>query len=78
MHQRVARKIQNSKQGSDGTVEIDSNEQHRLNVTIEQCKIIYNTLINKGMVMEQARMVFYIILTMMTEWIWSGTLYAFI
>ena len=66
---------QNSKQGSDGIVEIDSNEQHRLNVTMKQCKIIYNTLINKGIAPEQARMV--LPQSMMTEWIWSGTLYAF-
>ena len=66
---------QNSKQGSDGTVSIDSNEQHRLDMTMEQCKIIYNSLIGKGIAPEQARMV--LPQSMMTEWIWSGTLYAF-
>ena len=66
---------QNSKQGSDGTVSIDSNEQHRLDMTMEQCKIIYNSLIGKGIAPEQARMV--VPQSMMTEWIWSGTLYAF-
>ena len=66
---------QNSKQGSDGTVSIDSNEQHRLDLTMEQCKIIYNSLIGKGIAPEQARMV--LPQSMMTEWIWSGTLYAF-
>ena len=48
---------QNSKQGSDGTVSIDSNEQHRLDMTMEQCKIIYKSLIGKGIAPEQARMV---------------------
>ena len=66
---------QNSKQGSDGAVSIDSNEQHRLDMTMEQCKIIYNSLIGKGIAPEQARMV--LPQSMMTEWIWSGTLYAF-
>ena len=75
MNKRMERKTQNSKQGSDGIVEIDSNEQHRLNVTMEQCKIIYNTLINKGIV--QRTSTYGITQSMMTEWIWSGTLYAF-
>jgi len=66
---------QNSKQGSDGVVDLDSNEKHRLEMTMQQCKIIYNTLINKGIAPEQARMV--LPQSMMTEWIWSGTLYAF-
>ena len=66
---------QNSKQGSDGTVSIDSNEKHRLDMTMEQCKIIYNSLIGTGIAPEQARMV--LPQSMMTEWIWSGTLYAF-
>ncbi len=66
---------QNSKQGSDGTVSIDSNEKHRLDTTMEQCKIIYNSLIGKGIAPEQARMV--LPQSMMTEWIWSGTVYAF-
>ena len=66
---------QNSKQGSDGTVSIDSNEKHRLDMTMEQCKIIYNSLIGKGIAPEQARMV--LPQSMMTELIWSGTLYAF-
>ena len=66
---------QNSKQGSDGTVSIDSNEKHRLDMTMEQCKIIYNSLIGKGIAPEQARMV--LPQSMMTEWIWSGTLFGF-
>ena len=66
---------QNSKQGSDGTVSIDSNEQHRLDMTMQQCKIIYKALIEKGIAPEQARMV--LPQSMMTEWIWSGNMYAF-
>ena len=68
-------KPQNSKQGSDGTVELDKNEIHRLDTTMQQCLIIYNTLIEKGVAPEQARMV--LPQSMMTEWIWSGSVYAF-
>jgi thymidylate synthase (FAD) len=57
----------NSKQGSDGTVELGE--------TIESCLILYNTLIQKGVAPEQARMV--LPQSMMTEWYWSGTVYAF-
>ena len=42
---------------------------------MQQCKIIYKALIDKGVAPEQARMV--LPQSMMTEWIWSGTLYAF-
>ena len=42
---------------------------------MQQCKIIYKALIEKGIAPEQARMV--LPQSMMTEWIWSGTLYAF-
>ena len=68
-------KPQNSKQGSDGTVELDKNEIHRLDTTMQQCLIIYNTLIEKGVAPEQARMV--LPQSMMTEWIWAGAVYAF-
>jgi thymidylate synthase (FAD) len=64
-----------SKQGSDGVVELDGNEKHRLETTMQQCLIIYNTMIDKGIAPEQARMV--LPQSMMTEWYWSGTLYAF-
>ena len=57
------------------TVSIDSNEKHRLDMTMEQCKIIYNSLIGKGIAPEQARMV--LPQSMMTEWYWSGSLIAF-
>ena len=65
----------NSKQGSDGEVELNKNEQHILDTTMEQCILIYNNMIAKGVAPEQARMV--LPQSMMTEWFWSGTLYAF-
>jgi len=65
----------NCKQGSDGEIELDKNEQFRLKNTMEQCLIIYNSLIEMNVAPEQARMV--LPQSMMTEWYWSGTLYAF-
>tara|TARA_Y100001970_G_C14214085_1_gene848634 strand:+ start:77 stop:724 length:648 start_codon:yes stop_codon:yes gene_type:complete len=65
----------NSKQGSDGTVEFNKNEQHILDTTMEQCLLIYNNMIAKGVAPEQARMV--LPQSMMTEWYWTGSLYAF-
>jgi len=42
---------------------------------MESCLILYNSLLQKGVAPEQARMV--LPQSMMTEWYWSGTLYAF-
>ena len=65
----------NSKQGSEGAVELDRTLKHMYETTMEQCKILYNAFIGKGIAPEQARAV--LPQSMMTEWIWSGTLYAF-
>ena len=64
----------NSKQGSDGTVELGQTIDHNLETTMESCLILYNTMIQKGVAPEQARMV--LPQSMMTEWYWSGTVYA--
>ena len=65
----------NSKQGSDGTVELGQTIDHNLETTMESCLILYHTLIEKGVAPEQARMV--LPQSMITEWYWSGSLYAF-
>ena len=65
----------NSKQGSAGEVKLNRTLQHVYETTMEQCKILYNALIGKNIAPEQARMV--LPQSMMTEWYWSGTLYAF-
>ncbi len=65
----------NSKQGSDGTVDLGKTIDHNLETTMENCLVLYNTMIEKGVAPEQARMV--LPQSMMTEWYWSGTLYAF-
>ena len=64
----------NSKQGSDGTVELGQTIDHNLETTMQSCLILYNTMIEKGVAPEQARMV--LPQSMMTEWYWSGTVYA--
>ncbi len=48
---------------------------HNLETAMESCLILYNTMIEKGVAPEQARMV--LPQSMMTEWYWSGTVYAF-
>ena len=65
----------NSKQGSDGEVELGPTLDHNMEMTMQSCMIQYNAMIEKGVAPEQARMV--LPQSMMTEWYWSGTLYAF-
>ena len=65
----------NSKQGSAGEVKLDPTLQHVYETAMEQCLILYNSFIDKGIAPEQARMV--LPQSMMTEWYWSGTLMAF-
>ena len=65
----------NSKQGSDGTVELGQTLDHNMEMTMQSCLILYNAMIEKGVAPEQARMV--LPQSMMTEWYWSGTVYAF-
>jgi thymidylate synthase (FAD) len=66
---------QNSKQGSDGEVKLDQTIEYNMETSMESCLILYNALLQKGVAPEQARMV--LPQSMMTEWYWSGTLYAF-
>ena len=64
-----------SKQGSAGEVKLDATMQHRLEMHNKESLVLYNALIGKGIAPEQARSL--LPQSMMTEWIWSGTLYAF-
>ncbi len=62
----------NSKQGSDGIINVDNDDYNNLvGFTTE----FYNQLLEKGVAPEMARMV--LPQSMMTEWYWSGSLYAF-
>jgi len=58
------------KQGSEGVVDVGE-----WGDTNWACLIAYNDLLKHGVAPEQARMV--LPQSMMTEWYWSGTLYAF-
>ena len=61
---------ENKKQGSsDETTEFDINHVHLY------CKTVYENMLFNGIAPEMARMV--LPQSMMTEWYWSGTLYAF-
>ena len=62
----------NSKQGSDGTIDVDEGYYDRY---VNGCRVYYHSLLHQGVAPEQARMV--LPQSMMTEWVWSGTLYAF-
>jgi thymidylate synthase (FAD) len=64
-----------SKQGSAGEVKLDPTMTHKLEMYNREALVLYNALIEKGIAPEQARSV--LPQSMMTEWIWSGTLYAF-
>ena len=65
----------NSKQGSSGTIELSDLAKLTYSKMMEGCKILYDQLLSEGVAPEQARAV--LPQSMMTEWLWSGTLYAF-
>jgi thymidylate synthase (FAD) len=59
------------KQGSDGVVKSNANVPYFNDTMLG----VYTQLLDEGVAPEQARMV--LPQSMMTEWYWSGTLYAF-
>jgi len=63
-------KPENKKQGSS-----DKEIEYDITPTIKYVKETYQNLLREGVAPEMARMV--LPQNMMTEWIWSGTLYAF-
>ena len=66
----------NVKQGSsDESVEMDDNDPLWIAQTSEGSVNLYNYLVDIGVCAEQARMI--LPQSMMVEWIWSGSLYAF-
>ena len=64
---------EDKKQGSDGVIN-DIRPSVARNM-VEDCRQNYNYLLAKGVAPEQARMV--LPQSTMTEWYWSGTLFAF-
>ena len=63
------------KQGSNGEVEKQGSCAYSKQMVENTAKIAYQNLLNSGVAPEQARMI--LPQSMMTEWYWSGTLYAF-
>ena len=61
---------EDKKQGSDGVVNVGKIGDISLT-----SKTLYNSLLDRGVAPEQARMV--LPQSMMTEWYWSGSVYAF-
>jgi len=69
-------KAQNVKQGSSAhPVELDDNDPLWIKQTMEANLNLYNYLINMGTCAEQVRMI--LPQSMITTWIWSGSLAAF-
>jgi len=64
-------RAQDKKQGSAGVVKTNANIEYHNNVMLQ----LYNQQLDEGVSPEQARM--HLPQSMMTEWYWSGTLYAF-
>jgi thymidylate synthase (FAD) len=67
-------RAENVKQGSSETIVVDV-EDTLLTTCNNACLSAYKELLQKGVAPEQARMV--LPQNTMTEWYWSGTLYAF-
>ena len=63
------------KQGSDGEVEKQGSCAYSKQMVENNAIIAYKDLLNAGVAPEQARMV--LPQSLMTEWYWSGSLYAF-
>ena len=64
-------RAQDKKQGSSGVVKTNANIEYHNNVMLQ----LYKQQLDEGVTPEQARM--NLPQSMMTEWYWSGTLYAF-
>jgi len=64
-------RAQDKKQGSAGIVKTNANIEYHNNVMLQ----LYKQQLDEGVTPEQARM--HLPQSMMTEWYWSGTLYAF-
>ena len=68
-------KPKHSKQGSGKDINLSIDIQTEINEHMNQGVSLYNKLLNEGVAPEQARSV--LPQSMHTNWIWSGTLYAF-
>ena len=69
------RRSADKKQGSDSSIKLSEYVEHGPEFIHDEARSLYNDLLNDGVCPEQARMI--LPQSMMTEWYWSGTLYAF-
>lgn len=69
--------VPNKKQGSGGSVDKALNEHltKHSKLTVQDCLDLYHFALDQGVCAEQARMLLPI--NMNTEWIWSGSFFAF-
>ena len=66
---------EDKKQGSGGKLAHDNHATNMLEEVHDKCTMAYNQLLGLGVCEEQARAV--LPQSMMTEWYWSGSLFAF-
>jgi thymidylate synthase (FAD) len=66
---------EDTKQGSDGFIDISSKSSRSFNSAIKKCQDAYDQLIKEGIAPEQAR--FVLPQGMYTEWYWTGSLAAY-
>lgn len=69
------KRAKNVKQGSSETETVDHGQDYHYKTALNFCMSAYEHMLNVGICPEQARMV--LPQSMMTEWIWTGSLYAF-
>jgi len=70
------KKAENVKQGSGKAIPYQNNANFHSEGSVKVCLETYNMLLSDGVCPEQARMI--LPQNMMTEWIWSGSLLAFV
>ena len=68
-------RAEDKKQGSSGVVELSDSVKDGPEFIHYEAKCLYQEMLDEGVCPEQARMI--LPQSMMTEWYWSGSLYAF-
>lgn len=74
----LRRQSKSSKQGSDGSVDSDTNASFlgRINSLIDACRSLYNDMEAAGVAKEQCRII--LPLCLETQFVWTGSLSAFL
>lgn len=66
--------VEGAKQGSHGEVELTPSMLARIDNLMQDSTAVYEDLMEVGVCAEQARM--FLLLSLMTSWYWTGSLYA--